>query len=148
MREAWAAISQNPIVGRGFSFSYADVQRTWGGSGHFVLYHSYHNAFLDVAGACGVPLGLGVFLFVTVLMIRLFRDIRRLNDDRRRLVASFLFTTGVAVYLQSHVNGEGNLLTTMMVFLAATLSVAEGGPNSAPEAPPPNPSATSGESAA
>lgn len=144
MREAWTAISQNPIVGRGFSFSYAEVQRTSGGEGHFVLYHSYHNAFLNVAGACGLPLGLGVFLFVTVLMIRLFRDIRRLNDDRRRMVATFLFSTGVAIYLQSHVNGEGYLLTTMMVFLAAALVAVGGGPRSATEVSPANPLATSG----
>lgn len=134
LREAWTTISENPVVGRGFSFSYADYQRASTVSGHFELFHSYHNAFIDVAGACGVPLGLGVFLYCTIAMARLFVVVRRIEDDRNRSVACLLLGTAVAAYLQCHVNGDGYTLTALMVLLAGASAAA--GLNPVAPAPP------------
>jgi len=125
LREAWAAIRQAPILGRGFVVTAQDVFRETSTAGHFALYHSYHNIYLNLSGAYGVPLGLGILVWASILLVHVLLQAARLPPGPIKATSTALAACGAALYIQSHVNGSGTIMVGLMVCLAACAATAD-----------------------
>jgi O-antigen ligase len=120
---AWSRIRVHPLVGNGFRFTNEELAASLVAQGQdrmvvgLALSGGFHNSFVSLAVACGLP---AMFLLVAGLglgLLRMFRDVSRIGTPANRTWVAVLLGYTLSWVGQALMNGAGRdlMIVCMLV---------------------------------
>ena len=122
-KHAWNSISQHPLVGKGFAFSFDDIfgaVMTVSGSGggleaSLAVSGGYHNGFLSLAYFCGLPVACLGLLALVLIAIKFFARLRRMPPGPDKTFGVAVLAMEVPFILHLLSQGSGPVWLQMFI---------------------------------